>query len=71
MDNNSHIVRRDEAYYPSAGYGAWSEERLEFFKEHSTIIHHPIYDPRPVKKKPRAWAQALAWALTALGLAGS
>lgn len=66
MDTNSHIVRRSDAYY-----AGWSEERANWFLKHGTRIYHPDYDPRPIKKKTSAWGTALAWALTALGLAAS
>ena len=61
-----HIVRHKDAYYPSAGYGGWTEEQHQHFLKNSTIIHHPIYDPVPMKEKPSMWARAIAWALAAL-----
>lgn len=65
MDTNSHIVRREEAYY-----NGWSEERVKWFREHGTTIYHPEYHPEPTKK-PRARVSVLAWVLTALKLATS
>lgn len=64
MANDSHIVRHDDAHYPSGRYGGWSAEQWETVKTWPTVEPRMQVETRKtVARKPGILIRAFAWLL--------